>query len=292
MRLRLAWFCGSYHRGSMSGTLTLCGTPIGNLSDLSERAIRTISNADLIFAEDTRRTSKLLVHLGVSVPMKSFFAGNEQARLALLRDELEAGKHVVLVSDAGMPIVSDPGASAVQVAVDCGAVVGVVPGPSAVVTALAVSGFDGDRFIFEGFLPRKGGARTQVLGSLVDEQRSIVLFAAPTRVARDLADLASIAGLKRRVVVARELTKVFEEIWRGTLEEAALHWGSDGMTKGEFTIVLEGADEREPSMPDAVTAALEMITRGTSTSDAVRAVTATYGVRRNELYDRVVKARS
>jgi 16S rRNA (cytidine1402-2'-O)-methyltransferase len=276
----------------MSGTLTLCGTPIGNLSDLSERAIRTISNADLIFAEDTRRTSKLLVHLGVSVPMKSFFAGNEQARLALLRDELEAGKHVVLVSDAGMPIVSDPGASAVQVAVDCGAVVGVVPGPSAVVTALAVSGFDGDRFIFEGFLPRKGEARTQVLGSLVDEQRSIVLFAAPTRVARDLADLASIAGPKRRVVVTRELTKVFEEIWRGTLEEAALFWGSDGMTKGEFTIVLEGADKREPSMPDAVTAALEMITRGTSTSDAVRAVTATYGVRRNELYDRVVKARS
>jgi 16S rRNA (cytidine1402-2'-O)-methyltransferase len=276
----------------MSGTLTLCGTPIGNLSDLSERAIRTISNADLIFAEDTRRTSKLLVHLGVSVPMKSFFAGNEQARLVLLRDELEAGKHVVLVSDAGMPIVSDPGASAVQVAVDCGAVVGVVPGPSAVVTALAVSGFDGDRFIFEGFLPRKGEARTQVLGLLVDEQRSIVLFAAPTRVARDLADLASIAGPKRRVVVTRELTKVFEEIWRGTLEDAALFWGSDGMTKGEFTIVLEGADKREPSMPDAVTAALEMITRGTSTSDAVRAVTATYGVRRNELYERVVKARS
>lgn len=276
----------------MSGTLTLCGTPIGNLSDLSERAIRTIGEADLIFAEDTRRTAKLLTHIGVSVPMKSFFAGNEQARLNLLHDELEAGKHVVLVSDAGMPIISDPGSSAVQVAIECGAVVGVVPGPSAVVTALAVSGFDGDRFIFEGFLPRRGDARTRALGSLVDEQRTTVLFAAPTRVAADLADLAKVAGAQRRVAVTRELTKVFEEIWRGTLAEAADHWRRDGTTKGEFTIVVEGAELREPSMSDAVAAALEMISKGTSTSDAVRTVTATHGVRRNELYEIVVKGRS
>jgi 16S rRNA (cytidine1402-2'-O)-methyltransferase len=276
----------------MAGTLTLCGTPIGNLSDLSERVIGTITNADLIFAEDTRRTSRLLAHIGVSVPMKSFFAGNEQARLVLLRDELEAGKHIVLVSDAGMPIVSDPGASAVQAAIECGAMVGVVPGPSAVVTALAVSGFDGDRFVFEGFLPRKGGARARVLRSLADEQRSIVLFAAPTRVAADLSDLAATAGPERRVVVTRELTKVFEEIWRGTLEEAAAHWGTDGTRKGEFTVVLEGAEEREPSMSDAVTAALAMIAGGMSTSDAVRDVTATHGVRRNELYESIVNARS
>lgn len=275
----------------MSGTLTLCGTPIGNLSDLSERAIRTISNADLIFAEDTRRTAKLLSHLGVSVPMKSFFAGNEQARLSLLRDELEAGKDVILVSDAGMPIISDPGASAVQVAVECGASVGVVPGPSAVVTALAVSGFDGDRFIFEGFLPRKGDARTRTLLSFVDEQRTVVLFAAPTRVAADLSDMASVAGSLRRVVVTRELTKIFEEIWRGTLEEAALHWRRDGTTKGEFTIVMEGAEAREPSMEDAISAALDFISKGTSTSDAIRMVTATHGVRRNELYENVVKVR-
>lgn len=292
MARQRAWSYRSYHPGSMSGILTLCGTPIGNLSDLSERAIRTIGTADLIFAEDTRRTAKLLTHIGVSVPMKSFFAGNEQARLALLRDELEAGRHVVLVSDAGMPIISDPGASAVQAAIDCGAAIGVVPGPSAVVTALAVSGFDGDRFIFEGFLPRKGDARTKVLLSLVDEQRTVVLFAAPTRVAADLADLASVTDPKRRVAVTRELTKVFEEIWWGTLEEAAAHWGSDGTTKGEFTLVIEGAEEREPSMTDAVTAALEMISEGASTSDAVRTVTATHGVRKNELYESVVKARS
>jgi 16S rRNA (cytidine1402-2'-O)-methyltransferase len=276
----------------MPGTLTLCGTPIGNLSDLSERVITTIRSADLIFAEDTRRTAKLLAHLGISVPMKSFFAGNEQKRLKLLREELEAGKNIVLVSDAGMPLISDPGASAVQVAVDCDAVVGVVPGPSAVVTALAVSGFDGDRFIFEGFLPRKGDARTRVLRSLVDEQRTVVLFAAPSRVASDLADLVSVVDADRRVVVTRELTKLYEEIWRGTLEEAAAHWAHDGTTRGEFTVVVEGAEPREPSMPDAVAAALGMIANGTSTSDAVRTVTSTHGVRRNELYDLVVKART
>jgi 16S rRNA (cytidine1402-2'-O)-methyltransferase len=276
----------------MSGTLTLCGTPIGNLSDLSERVITTLGNADLIFAEDTRRTAKLLAHLGISVPMKSFFAGNEQTRLRLLRDELEAGKNIVLVSDAGMPLISDPGASAVQVAVDCDAVVGVVPGPSAVVTALAVSGFDGDRFIFEGFLPRKGEVRARVLRSFVDEQRTVVLFAAPSRVAADLADLGHTLDPYRSVVVTRELTKVYEEIWRGTLGEAAVHWARDGTTKGEFTLVIEGDEPFEPSMPDAVAAALEMITKGTSTSDAVRTVTATHGVRRNELYDLVVKART
>ena len=276
----------------MSGTLTLCGTPIGNLSDLSERAITTLENADLIFAEDTRRTAKLLAHLGVSVPMRSFFAGNEQVRLRLLRDELEAGKSIVLVSDAGMPIVSDPGASAVQVAVECGALVGVVPGPSAVVTALAVSGFDGDRFVFEGFLPRKGDARAKTLRSLVDEQRTVVLFAAPTRVAADLADLARVADSERRVVVTRELTKVFEEIWRGTLSDAAAHWATDGTTKGEFTLVIDGAEAPQPSMADAVAAALEMISGGMSTSDAVRRVTAMHGVRRNELYNNVVRARS
>lgn len=234
----------------------------------------------------------MLAHLGVSVPMKSFFSGNEQSRLDLLRDELDAGKVVVLVSDAGMPIVSDPGASAVQVAIERGVTVGVIPGPSAVVTALAVSGFDGDRFVFEGFLPRKGAARMQVLQSLADEQRTVVLFAAPSRVAADLAELATTCGTARRVVVTRELTKVYEEVWRGALGEAAEHWGNDGTTKGEFTLVIEGAEMPVPSMVDAVAAALEMISRGSSTSDAVKRVTATHGVRRNELYESVVKARS
>jgi 16S rRNA (cytidine1402-2'-O)-methyltransferase len=289
--LQRAWSYRSYHRVSMSGTLTLCGTPIGNLSDLSERAIATITNADLIFAEDTRRTAKLLAHLGVSVPMKSFFAGNEQARLALLRDELAAGKHIVLVSDAGMPVVSDPGASAILAALDVEANVGIVPGPSAVLTALAVSGFDGDRFVFDGFLPRKGDARTVAIAALAAEQRTVVLFAAPTRVARDLTELAAAFDQDRGVVVTRELTKVYEEIWRGTIADAATYWSGDGTTKGEFTIVIEGAVPPAPSLDAALDAAHAMIASGSSTSDAVRAIAASYGVRRNELYERVVGSR-
>ncbi len=275
----------------MAGTLTLCGTPIGNLHDLSERAADTLGSADLVFAEDTRRTAKLLLHLGISVPMKSFFAGNEQARLGLLRRELENGASVVLVSDAGMPVVSDPGASAVAVALEVGAAVGVVPGPSAVVTALAVSGFDGDRFVFDGFLPRKGGARTEAIERIAEEQRTTVLFAAPSRVASDLADLAAALDEDRRVVVTRELTKVFEEIWRGTIAQAAEHWMSSGTARGEFTLVIEGATVRLVPVDDAVDAARALIEQGSSTSEAVRTIAEAYGVRRRELYERVLTDR-
>lgn len=273
----------------MLGTLTLCGTPIGNLADLSERAAETLRSADVIFAEDTRRTGRLLQHLGVTIPMKSFFAGNEKARLDLLRRELEVGSSVVLVSDAGMPVVSDPGASAVEVAVDVGAAVHVVPGPSAVVTALAVSGFDGDRFVFDGFLPRKGGARTRAIERIAVEQRTLVLFAAPSRVAVDLADLATVDP-DRRIVVTRELTKMYEEIWRGSLGEAADHWSTHGTAKGEFTLVIEGASERVISIDDALVAVSELIAEGSSTSDAVRSVATDLGVSRRALYERVVNA--
>lgn len=278
-----------YHLGSMPGTLTLCGTPIGNLADLSERAAETLRTADVILAEDTRRTGRLLQHLGVSVPMKSFFAGNEKARLELLRRELEDGSSVVLVSDAGMPVVSDPGASAVEVAVDVGAAVHVVPGPSAVVTALVVSGFDGDRFVFDGFLPRKGRERAVAIERVAVEQRTVVLFAAPSRVAADLGDLAAVDP-ERRVVVTRELTKMYEEIWRGSLVEAADHWSTQGTTKGEFTLVIEGAPERAISIDDALVAVSALIAEGSSTSDAVRSVATDLGVSRRALYERVLDA--
>ncbi len=271
----------------MPGTLTLLGTPIGNLADLSERAAETLRSADLIFAEDTRRTGRLLQHLGVSIPMKSFFAGNEKARLGLLRRELEDGSSVVLVSDAGMPVVSDPGASAVEVAVEIDAAVHVVPGPSAVVTALAVSGFDGDRFVFDGFLPRKGGTRTRAIERAATEQRTLVLFAAPSRVAADLGDLAAVDP-DRRVVVTRELTKMYEEIWRGSLSEAADHWSTHGTLKGEFTLVIEGAEERAVSIDDALAAVSLLIAGGSTTSDAVRSVAADLGVSRRALYERVL----
>ncbi|MFV1999875.1 MAG: 16S rRNA (cytidine(1402)-2'-O)-methyltransferase [Acidimicrobiia bacterium] len=276
----------------MTGKLTICGTPIGNLGDLSERAAGALASADVVFAEDTRRTGQLLAHLGVSVPMRSFFAGNERARLELLRSELGSGKSVVLVSDAGMPTISDPGAAAINVAVEVAAEVAVVPGPSAVSTALSVSGFNGDRFVFDGFLPRKGRDRAEAIHSISIERRTTVIFASPKRVVHDLADLADELEADRRLVVARELTKVFEEIWRGTIGEASQHWESEGTTKGEFTVVIEGAVAVEMSIDDAADAVRALIAQGSSTSDAVRTVANAHGVGRSALYDRVLKDRS
>lgn len=272
----------------MPGTLILCATPIGNLGDLSERAAEVLSHADVIFAEDTRRTAKLLHHIGVSVPMKSFYAHNEQSRLVELVECLDRGESVVLVSDAGMPVVSDPGASAVDAAVDAGATVTVVPGPSAVVAALAVSGFDGDRFVFEGFLPRKGADRRAVIESIADEERTVVFFAAPGRVAKDLEQLAESVGRERRVVLARELTKLYEETWRGSIVDAAAHWGSVEASKGEFTVVLEGAMREAPDMGAATDAVKHLIDQGSTTSDAVRQIATSTGVSRRELYGIII----
>lgn len=275
----------------MPGTLILCATPIGNLGDLSDRASDTLSSADVIYAEDTRRTGKLLRHIGASVPMKSFFAHNEQSRLGELTAHLEQGHTVVLVSDAGMPVVSDPGMSAVDTAIRLGATVTAVPGPSAVVTAVAVSGFDGDRFVFEGFLPRKGPTRAHVLEAIGTEDRTVVLFSAPGRVAKDLDDLSGHLLPHRRVVLARELTKLHEEVWRGTLGEAISHWSGRENVRGEFTVVIEAATYVEPDITKAQDAAKRLIDQGSTASDAVRQVAASSGVSRRELYDLVVKDR-
>jgi len=220
--------------------------------------------------------------------MKSFYAHNERSRLVELVEHLDRGESVVLVSDAGMPVVSDPGMSAVDAAVEAGAVVTVVPGPSAVVAALAVSGFDGDRFVFEGFLPRKGAERRAVIESIVDEERTVVFFAAPARVAKDLQQLAESIHDGRRVVLARELTKLYEEIWRGSIVEAAVHWGSVEATKGEFTVVLEGAVREAPDMDDATDAVKRLIDQGSTTSDAVRQIATSTGVSRRELYGIII----
>jgi 16S rRNA (cytidine1402-2'-O)-methyltransferase len=273
----------------MSGTLILCATPIGNLGDLSERAADALMHADIIFAEDTRRTSKLLRHVGSSVPMKSFFAHNERLRLVELVAHLEAGDTVVVVSDAGMPVISDPGMTAVDAAVDAGAAVTTIPGPSAVVAAIAVSGFDGDRFVFEGFLPRKGRQRGEALESIGREERTVVLFAAPRRVAKDLAQLAEFTDDDRRIVVARELTKLHEEIWRGTMAEAVAHWAGVEVVRGEFTVVIEGASDDAPDMDAAADAAKRLIDQGSTTSDAVRQAATSSGVSRRELYGIIVK---
>lgn len=267
----------------------LCATPIGNLGDISERLIETLSGADVVFAEDTRRTGQLLNHLGISKPMRSYFAGNERTRNSELQALLAEGKTIAFVSDAGMPAVSDPGSSAVQIAVAIGAAVTAIPGPSAPVTAVALSGFVGDRFVFEGFLPRKGAERKQRLASIADDQRTTVLFSATRRVDKDLADLAERVEPGRQVVVTRELTKLHEEVWRGTLVEAARHWGGNVEPRGEFTIVVEGATPPPPDLGAAVSQSLLEIERGASTSQAVKAVSDRMNVSKRELYELVLK---
>ena len=270
----------------MSGLLIVCATPIGNLADVSPRLQEALESAAFVFAEDTRRTGKLIAGLGIEATLRSYFVGNERQRADELEKLLADGEIVALVTDAGTPAISDPGAAAIQAAVDAGAAVTVIPGPSAVTAALAVSGFDGDRFVFEGFLPRKGRARAERLAALGSEQRTAVLFLSPHRVDLDLIDLATAVGPERQIVVTRELTKLHEEVWRGTLAEAAERWGETG--RGEFTVVIAGAPSPEPDLGRAVADAQAAIEGGERPSDAVRRVASELGVSRRELYERVI----
>jgi 16S rRNA (cytidine1402-2'-O)-methyltransferase len=223
--------------------------------------------------------------------MRSYFAGNEAQRSGELRQRLERGESVALITDAGMPTVSDPGLSAVRVAQSVGAEISVVPGPSAVMAALAVSGLPSDRFVFEGFLPRRGRDRSRRLAEMAGESRTIVIFSAPSRVAGDLADLVDALGGDRAVAVTRELTKLHEEVYHGTLAEAARRWPTGGPALGEFTLVVAGAEpaQADPGMllgeVDAERA------RGASRSDAVRTVAARHGVSRRALYDAAIRGR-
>lgn len=221
--------------------LVLVGTPIGNLGDLAPRAVEELTRADLIACEDTRRTRALLTAAGVGARRRllSLHEHNEASRVEVILGYLAAGERVALTSDAGMPLVSDPGQRLVAAALDAGYEVAVVPGPSAVLSALVLSGMDASRFCFEGFLPRSGRARTARLEELAAETRTAVLFEAPQRVPATLGDLARALGGDRRVAVARELTKVHEEMWRGTLEDAAGRY-SEADARGEHVLVLEG----------------------------------------------------
>ena len=271
----------------MTGRLTLCATPIGNLSDTSERLAATMRGADVIYAEDTRRTKTLLNALGVRARVESYFVGNEAQKTDEIIARLEAGEHVALVSDAGMPTVSDPGQRVVAAAFEAGAAVSVVPGPSAVTAAVAASGLSGDRFVFEGFLPRKAGERAERLASVANERRTVVLFAAPTRLERDLADLVAACGRDRVVVVARELTKLHEEIRRSTLGEAAAEW-SERTPRGEFTLVLEGAPRSAIDLAGAIREVHARTQDGERMSVAVREVADIAGVGRRDLYQAVL----
>lgn len=269
------------------GRLVICATPIGNLGDISERLRNTLASADVVYAEDTRRTAKLLSHLGISVPIVSLFTGNEVVRTAQLTDAVRSGEQVALVSDAGMPTVSDPGAAAIRSVREAGLPITVIPGPSAVVTALALSGFGGDRFTFEGFLPRKGNERQQRLESIASDERPVVLFASPNRLAADLVDLHQACGGARQVAVTRELTKLHEESWVGSLDSALERWA--GEVKGEVTIVLGPQDPEPPSAPEAIEEARELVAEGVSVSEASRAVANRSGVSRREIYEALIR---
>lgn len=273
----------------VSGKLILCATPIGNLGDTSARLREALANVDLIYAEDTRRAAKLLRALDVRTPLRSYFVGNEETRSRELGGRLEAGESVALLTDAGMPSIADPGLSAVRAALEVGAEVTVIPGPSALTTALALSGLPAQRFVFEGFLPRKGGGRKSRLKELAAETRTIVLFSAKSRIGSDLVDLGDALGTERRVVVARELTKAFEEVWRGSLGEAASTW-SDREPRGEFTLVIAGAEKDAPDIDRAVLEVNAAIDAGDSMTDGVRRVAAQHGVSRRELYEAVLRS--
>ena len=276
----------------MGGTLILCATPIGNLGDAAPRLQEAVASADVVFAEDTRRAGRLLTALGVQKPLRSYFVGNEAERAAELRQRLTEGETVALLTDAGTPGVADPGVSAVRVAEEAGARVTIVPGPSAVTAALAVSGFGADRFVFEGFLPRRGTAREERLAAIASERRPVVLFAATERVADDLAALAERCGASRPVVVARELTKLHEEVWRGDLGSAATNWGEDVAPKGEFSIVLAPASGPPPDLRAGVAAVATEMESGATMSAAVRTVAEGLGLSRRALYEAVLAERT
>ncbi|MCB9393252.1 MAG: 16S rRNA (cytidine(1402)-2'-O)-methyltransferase [Acidimicrobiaceae bacterium] len=270
---------------SGQGRLVLVATPIGNLGDLSPRAADALRAAALVCCEDTRRTGRLLQHAGVSARMVVANEHTEIARIAEVLDLLAAGHDVALVSDAGTPGISDPGEHLVRAVLDAGHDVSAVPGPAAVVMALVLSGLPTTRFVFEGFLPRSGSERTHRIADVADERRTIVLYEAPHRLARTVGDLFAACGPDRQVALARELTKLHEEVWRGTLAEATVHV-DHVEPRGEYVIVLAGAPPAPDADDDTIRAALrEALARGSTRKDAVATVTAALGVPKRRVFD-------
>ncbi|MFB9498117.1 16S rRNA (cytidine(1402)-2'-O)-methyltransferase [Saccharothrix mutabilis subsp. capreolus] len=274
---------------SGSGRLVLAATPLGDVRDASARLVDALATADVVAAEDTRRLRSLAAALDVEVGGRvvSFYDQVETSRLPGLLESLHAGKTVLLVTDAGMPSVSDPGYRLVAACVEEGLVVTCLPGPSAVTTALAVSGLPSDRFCFEGFPPRKQGERQRWFAALASEPRTCVFFESPHRLAATLADAASVLGEDRRAAVCRELTKTYEEVRRGGLGELA-EWAAEGV-KGEITVVLGPAAPTEgPSMESLVAEVKQRVADGERLKAAAAEVAQAAGVSKKALYDAVV----
>jgi len=278
----------------VTGLLLLAGTPIGDPQDAPPRLASVLTTADVVAAEDTRRLARLTAALGVTPAGRvvSYHEHNEVRRTPELLADLMAGATVVVVTDAGMPSVSDPGFRLVQAAVEAGVRVSAVPGPSAVLTALAVSGLPVDRFCFEGFLPRKAGERSRALAGLADERRTMVFFEAPHRLASTLEALAQELGPERPVAVCRELTKTYEEVVRGTAAEVVA-WARDGEVRGEVTLVVQGAPERPAADPESLVGEVQhLCDGGLRLKDAVAEVAERHRVPKRDLYAAALAARA
>jgi 16S rRNA (cytidine1402-2'-O)-methyltransferase len=273
-------------RSGDAGRLVLVGTPIGNLGDLAPRAIAALEAAHLVCCEDTRRTGRLLQHAGVrAAAMRVVNEHTEVGAVTEVLERLGRGEVVAVVSDAGMPGISDPGERLVAAAAGAGHVVEVIPGPSAALAGLVASGLPSGRFAFEGFLPRKGSARAERLREVATERRTVVLYEAPHRVERTVVDLAAVCGDDRSVVLARELTKLHEEVWRGTLG-GAVAYVAEVAPRGEYVLVLAGAPTPEAADDDAIRAVLAAArAEGLTTRDAVARTAEALGVARRRVYE-------
>lgn len=270
----------------MSGILYVTGTPIGNLSDLSPRAAQTLEQVDFIAAEDTRVTLKLLNHLGIKKPMISYYEHNKRERGEIICARIEAGESCAIVTDAGMPCISDPGEDLIKLCEERGIKTVVIPGPSAVVSALAVSGLETGRFCFEGFLSVNKKSRSEHLQSLKKERRTMIFYEAPHKLPATLRDLYSAFG-NRKLSIVRELTKIHEEVIRTTTAYAAENY-ADGSVKGELVLVLEGAKESDAeekyTLKYAVELAKKLIENGEKPTAAAKNAAEMTGFKKNEIY--------
>ncbi len=268
-----------------AGTLYLVATPIGNLEDITFRAVRILKEATLIAAEDTRHTGKLLHHFQIETPQISYHEHNAQTRIPQLIEKLQAGQTIALVSDAGMPGISDPGYELVCACAEANIVVSPIPGPAAVVSAIAASALPSDRFTFEGFLPVKGKNRAERLTQFAKEPRTMVLYESPHRLLKTLTDLQTYLGADRPITVARELTKRYEEFWRGTISGALEHF-TVNEPRGEFTIAIAGhtAIPETISETELLQKLQSLITQGLSPSKASRQLAQETGIAKREIY--------
>lgn len=273
----------------MSGTLFVVGTPIGNLGDISPRALETLGNCDFIAAEDTRVTLKLLNRFEIKKPMVSYFEHNRFERGPVIAERILSGESCALVTDAGMPAISDPGEDLVKLCIEKGIKVESVPGPCAFATALAVSGMPSKRFTFEGFLPMEKSERREHIGSLVGEQRTMIFYEAPHKLSQTLRDLENALG-DREIAIVRELTKIHEQVIRTTLSAAAEKYSEEAI-KGEIVLIVRGAEKPEKiqmTLEQAAEYAKELVAKGEGKSDAAKIAAKESGLKKGDIYKMLV----